>query len=322
MHDLIAIGDIKLDTFVILPEASVHCGLKEKDCKLCVSYGKKIAMEVIATQIAGSAPNVATGLSRLGYKTAVLSAMGEDNTHLVALETLKHEGVGTKFVQAIKGKQSSFSVVLTYKGEKTILTSHTGDGLRLPNPIPSTWAYLGELGANYQSSFRALVAATKKQHLHVAANFGSVQINERSPVLMQLTRRLDVIFLNVEEAQQLTEHAKRDIKTLLKAVHSLGPKLVIMTDGPAGAYGYDGEDAVFCPTFPGKKIESTGAGDAFASGTMGGIICDMPWAEAMLYGAVNAASVVGFVGPTMGLLEYEQIKKRLKSQPGFKIRPL
>ena len=59
MFDLIAIGDIKLDTFVLLDDASISCQLKMPECQLCLEYGAKIAVNVVDSQIAGTAPNVA-----------------------------------------------------------------------------------------------------------------------------------------------------------------------------------------------------------------------------------------------------------------------
>ena len=76
MYDLITIGDIKLDTFVVLDGNGQQCSLKMPEAKLCLDYGAKIDVQVVDSQIAGSAPNVAIGLARMKKKTAVLSVMG------------------------------------------------------------------------------------------------------------------------------------------------------------------------------------------------------------------------------------------------------
>src|SRR3989344_4109011 len=112
MHDIITVGDIKLDTFVVLNDASIQCQLKMPECQLCMEYGAKIIGDVVASEIAGSAPNVARGLARMKWKTAVMSNMGKDGTLDLAIKTLKGENVTTKYIHAIKGEQSSYSVVL------------------------------------------------------------------------------------------------------------------------------------------------------------------------------------------------------------------
>ena len=72
IYDLITIGDIKLDTFVVLDEANISCELKMPECKLCLDYGAKIDVKIVDSQIAGSAPNVAVGLARMKKKTSIL----------------------------------------------------------------------------------------------------------------------------------------------------------------------------------------------------------------------------------------------------------
>ena len=42
--------------------------------------------------------------------------------------------------------------------------------------------------------------------------------------------------------------------------------------------------------------------------------------EGLRWGAVNSSSVVGFVGPTKGLLSATEIRKRLKAKPNFKVK--
>src|SRR3989338_9018579 len=162
MYDLITIGDIKLDTFVLLNDANVQCQFKMPECKLCLDYGAKIDVYVVDSQIAGSAPNVAVGLSRLGQKTAVFSLMGEDTTLPLALQVLAKEHVGIEFIETIPGVQSSYSVVLNFKSEKTILTGHIEREYHLPKNFPHpTWIYVAEMGHGYENLYKDVVAYAK-----------------------------------------------------------------------------------------------------------------------------------------------------------------
>ena len=143
MLDLISIGDIKLDTFVVIPEKSNHCKLQMPEYLLCFNYGEKIPVGAVESQIAGSAPNVAVGLSRLGFRSAVFSFMGEDGTYKLALDVLQREKVDSKLIRTLPGAKSSFSAVLNYKGEKTILASHVSYPYALPPRLPKTkWLYV------------------------------------------------------------------------------------------------------------------------------------------------------------------------------------
>ena len=95
MYDLITVGDVKLDTFIVIPDAHVMCTLKMPECQMCIDYGKKVPVDAIASQIAGSAPNVAVGLAKMKLSTAVKSVMGKDATHILAGHFLKQHEVDT-----------------------------------------------------------------------------------------------------------------------------------------------------------------------------------------------------------------------------------
>ncbi|OGL94630.1 hypothetical protein A2348_03310 [Candidatus Uhrbacteria bacterium RIFOXYB12_FULL_58_10] len=323
MYDMITIGDTKLDTFVVLDEASLQCQLKMPDCQLCIAYGEKIVVDVVASQIAGTAPNVATGLSRMGLKTAVISNMGADGTYQLAIDTLKTEKVATRYLHRVMNEMSSYSVVLNYKGEKTLLTSHIRHAYRLPKPLPkSKWIYISEMGPGYENLYRQVVGRAKANNIHIALNPGTIQITERKTFLFDLMKKTYVLFVNLEEAQRIAEEETLEIHRLATALYKMGPKQVVITDGKRGAYAFDGNYLHFCPIFPGRSIEATGAGDAFSTGYIGALMNGQLHDEALRWGAVSAASVVGFVGPTKGLLSVAKIRSRLNKRPSFRVKEM
>lgn len=318
MFDLFAIGDVKLDTFVLLNQASVQCQLKMPACLLCLEYGAKVDVEVVDAQIAGSAPNVATGLARAGYKTGVVSNMGVDSIREMALKHLAAEGVSAKFIHVVPGEASSSSVVLNYKGDRTILTSHIRKAYRFPKSLPkSKWLYVGEVGEGYEMLYRSVESHARKHEIRLALNPGSIQIKERRPVLMNLIAQTELLFVNKEEAQTLSGVKSIEAHHLAPALFKLGCKHVIITDGKNGSYHFDGNTIRFCPIYPGKLVETTGAGDAYASGFLAAFLAKKDAETAMKWGSINAASVVGKVGPSAGLLSSPQIHIHLRRTPHF-----
>lgn len=320
-YDLITIGDIKLDTFVVLDEANVSCELKMPECKLCLDYGAKIDVKIVDSQIAGSAPNVAVGLARMKKRTSIFSVMGKDTTRPLAVEHLKREGVDTSLIEVVKHEKSTFSVVLNYKGEKTMLTGHIKHEYHLPARFPKpAWLYVGEMGEGYEKVYTQVIDYAKRDGVMIAMNPGSIQIEEHKKSLYLLLPYLEALFVNREEAQILTGEKSGEVHKLAGALYKYGPKHVVITDGKHGAYEYGGHELKFCPIFPGKLVETTGAGDAFASGYLGAIMHGESCAEGLRWGAVNSSSVVGHVGPTKGLLSATEIRKRLKTKQGFKVK--
>lgn len=321
MLDILSIGDIKLDTFIVIPEASVQCQLKQKPCQLCIEYGKKIPVDEIDMQIAGSAPNVAVGLAKMKRKSSVLSFMGQDATYRSAIEFLKAHKVDTKHIQAIKKARSSFAAVLNYQGESTQLAAHSDIPYKLPKQFPKTkWVHISELGDGYKAVYRYLSKCIKG--LQVSINPGVVQIEEGSKELFDLLKCTNTLFLNLREAQQLLNTKIKDPKKLLKMICALGPHIAVITDGQNGSYATDGKQTYHAPMFPGARKEATGAGDAFATGFLGALMQKKDISSALAWGSVNAASVVQSIGPTQGLLSHLQIQKQLRDNKKYKVKNL
>lgn len=324
MYDILTIGDIKLDTFILIPEASVSCELKMPSCQLCIEYGAKIPVEDIETQVAGSAPNVAVGIAKMRKTATVYSEMGKDIFHQIAKNFLEKNGVESRYVKGAAGKDSSFAAVLNFKGESTQLVSHNGDEYRLPKQTPKTsWVHVSELGKGYEGLYKDIISLHKNRGTKISFNPGVVQIQERKKVLFQLIKHSEVLFVNMAEAQDILQSTgKVEIHHLMAELKRLGPAYVVVTDGRNGAYAFDGEQLDFAPMFPGKRVEATGAGDSFATGFLGALMHGKKHSEALAWASVNAASVVNEVGPTKGLLTHTEIKKRLKGKPSYKTQEM
>ena len=314
---MITIGDIKLDTFVVLDDASVDCQLKMPECQLCLEYGAKITVDILDSQIAGTAPNVAVGLARMKLKTAVMSNMGIDGTRHLAMTKLAEEGVSTKFIRTIKGIPSAYSVILMFKGDRTVLASQTKRTYTFPKPFPkSKWIFVGEMGHTYEKMFREIATFIKRDHTELAFNPGTVQIQDHKKELFDLIRVTSILFVNLEEAQAIAEEKTNEIHHLATSLWKLGAKRVVITDGKNGSYDFDGQTLLHCPIFPGKLVGTIGAGDAFATGYVGAIIKKTK-TNPLVWGAVNSTSVVGKVGPQAGLLSDAKIVAHLKTHKSF-----
>jgi len=319
MLDLLTVGDIKLDTFIVVPDASVLCALHTPECKMCIAYGKKIPVTAMSSEIAGSAPNVAVGVAKFQKKTGVVSIMGDDDIFVHAKSFLKKSKVNTTHVLAKPGTHSSAATILTYKGESTQFVDHVNAEYRLPNTIKrAEWIHISELGEGYEKLYADAVAAKKHHGTHISANPGSVQIAEQKSALFHLLRVTDILFVNMSEAHALLHIQKEEhIRGIMSGLRNLGPAVVVLTDGTQGAYAFDGTTLTFAPVFPGDRIEATGAGDAFTSGFLGAILHGLPLDDALRFGSANATSVIAYVGPTAGLQSFAALKTLLAHAPSY-----
>ena len=103
----------------------------------------------------------------------------------------------------------------------------------------------------------------------------------------------------------------------MENIHTLGPKIVVITDGSKGAYANDGTNAYFMPTYPDPKppFERTGAGDAFSSTLTVALALGKSLEEALLWAPINSVSVVQDIGAQRGLLSRTELEKWLIKAP-------
>ncbi|MEK7633056.1 MAG: PfkB family carbohydrate kinase [Patescibacteria group bacterium] len=324
MLDLMTVGDIKLDTFILVPDASVMCALHMPDCKLCIAYGKKIPVTAMTAEIAGTAPNVAVGVAKFQKKTGVVSVMGNDDIHAHAKAFLKRHGVSATHVVAKPGVRSSAATVLTYKGESTQFVDHAHVEYRLPDTTKhASWVHISELGEGYEQLYADAIAMKKHHGTRISFNPGTVQIAEEKTALFSLLRVTDILFVNMNEARSLLHIQNGEgVHGIVAGLHHLGAGIVVLTDGANGAYAFDGTTLTFAPIFSGDRIEATGAGDAFSAGFLGAMLHKLPLGESLQFGSANAAAVIGQVGPTAGLKTFADLQKTLASNPTYTTKTL
>jgi sugar/nucleoside kinase (ribokinase family) len=174
------------------------------------------------------------------------------------------------------------------------------------------------MGEGYENFYAQAVLWAKQKGVKIAFNPGTRQVKAGVLHLDYAYDQTDVLFVNKEEAQSLMgiSDMRVDMKKLLVQVRTLGPKVVVITDGMAGTYVHDGVKYWHMPIVPAKVVERTGAGDAFGSGFMAAIIGGKTIQEAMRWGTVNSASVLEYIGPQAGLLDNQGIQERLRVNAG------
>jgi len=85
---------------------------------LCFEYGAKIQVGKTYFTFGGGGANTAVNFSNLGFKTAALVALGDDENGQAVLTNFKKQGVDTRLIQIQPGKMTGFSFILTAGKEK------------------------------------------------------------------------------------------------------------------------------------------------------------------------------------------------------------
>lgn len=323
MYDFIAIGDTATDVFIRLEEDSGAEVIRAqgKSPRLSLPFTAKIPYHEAETiSGVGNAPNAAVAAARLGLSAALVAHVGDDLAGKDTITSLKAEGVETKFVVAEKGKRTNYSYMLWYRDDRTILRRNEEFTYVLPDLGAPKWVYVSSIGSDSLDVYDKL-ADYLEAHPEVKLAFqpGSKEI-PLGQKLSRIYKRADIYFSNVEEAEKILGIDTLGIEELLKRFHTLGPKIVVITDGPKGAYAYDGEKIYKQLPYPDPKppLERTGAGDAFSSTTVAALSLGQDLPTALKWGAINSAYVVQQIGGQKGLLNRKELEGYLREAPtGF-----
>lgn len=322
--DLLSIGDASLDVFLTPEESEAFCRLDNKECFISFSYGEKIPVKRMEFTIGGNAANNAVGTRRLGVRSALVTTLGGDSVGEQILEHLENEGVDTTFAIVQSASSSNYSTIITYGGERTILSYKAPISYEFPVKLPSvSWVYLTSMGDSFRPFFNHLVEWLRiNPQVKLAFNPGSRQLRADFREIADVVSLSYILYVNREEAEKITSFgdSHNREKELLNALIKLGVKVPIVTDGENGSFVFDGKRYLRCGVLPVDAYERTGAGDAFGSGCLSALIKGKPMDEALLWGTVNAASVIGYVGSQRGLLKEDEIDiwlERAKSSKVF-----
>ncbi len=315
MYDIVSVGDATLDVFLDLNEASVSCDINTENCQLCLTYADKIPVEKV-TKIpgAGNGSNNAVGSSRLGMRAAMVSIIGDDEVGKMIKQNWKNEDVNVKHVVTDKKRGSNYSTVLNFKGERTILVYHEPRTYRFPKDLgKAEWVYYTSLAAGSEKMHSALLSYVKKYKAKLAFQPGTFQLKLGAEKLKPLIAASEVVFVNKEEAQRIIDGNVKDMKDLLTYLRAMGCKIAVITDGPNGAYAYDGDKYLHLGIYDTPVVERTGVGDSFATAFVAARHYGHDVAEAMRWGTMNSSSVVQKIGPQEGLLTRAKLLKGLKT---------
>jgi sugar/nucleoside kinase (ribokinase family) len=237
------------------------------------------------------------------------------------IKALDKNGVDTSLVRINRGKKSNYHYVLWYKDERTILIKHEEYDYQWPSfrivDIPK-WIYFSSI-SEHALEYHDQMAAWLESHPTVKLAFqpGTFQLEAGPKRLRKIYEQSELLAVNREEAVTITGGDHGDIHGLLDRLHALGPKIVVISDGHAGAYASDGTNRFKMPIYPDPKApyDRTGAGDAFTSTFVAAIMKGADIEGALLWAPVNSMSVVQKVGAQAGLLTEHELEHYLRIAP-------
>lgn len=318
MIDVLCIGNATIDVFVLLKNLQKFSYDKFSN-NISFPLGEKVPLDEHKLTMGGNAANLSVGLRRLELNTSLAAEIGSDEFSDKIINTLKKENVDQAYIKKGGRQTPYFNIVLSYAGDRTILDERTPSEeiLEIGTASPK-YFYLTGLNGNWEKIFSD--AILNNPNSLFAFNPGSRQLNEGFDKTLKLLPKIEIIFVNLSEAQKIVSDQETDVKNLMTKLKNKGPKIAVVTDGINGSYAIDKNGEIFHigPLSKDKPIERTGAGDSYAGAFLYATIKGKSVGEAMRYGAINADSVIKKIGAQDGLLKENEIEQISNENSGFK----
>ncbi|HEY5805893.1 MAG TPA: carbohydrate kinase family protein [Candidatus Saccharimonadales bacterium] len=321
--DILSIGDVVTDAFIKLFDEDAKVIDDGKNGKLlAMSFGTKLPFDYTdVVEGVGNAANAAVSFARLGLKTGFVSNVGADAQGREIITSLGKAKVDPRFIRINPGKKSNYHYVLWYKEERTILINHEHYDYHWPHiTLKETprWVYFSSISKNAMDYHDDIADwLDENPTVHLAFQPGTFQMEAGVGRLKRIYQRASILLLNREEAVKVGGGNYDDIHDLLDKLHKLGPQVVVITDGPMGAYASDGMQRLFMPPYPDPKppFERTGAGDAFSSTFVAAAAKGLSLEDALRWAPINSMSVVQKVGGQAGLVTEKELQTYLHHAP-------
>ncbi|MFD4021355.1 carbohydrate kinase family protein [Streptomyces sindenensis] len=282
----------------------------------------------------GGVANMATALARLGLRTSLAAAFGDDHYGEYCWDALEQgEGIDLSMSHTVPGWHSPVTVSMAYEGERTMVshgheapapagtgtgTAATGTGTGTAATGAGTSTGTAPVFPQCPPRARAAVASLapgrSEPWVATAARDGALVFGD---VGWDETGRWDLDALPdlahceafLPNAQEAMRYTRTDCPRA--AAHALAERvpLAVVTLGAEGAYAVDGRTgtAAAVPAIEVEALDPTGAGDVFVAGFVTGTLADWPLADRLAFAGLTAALSVQEFGGSLSAPGWAEI---------------
>ena len=265
----------------------------------------------------GSSANTIHGLAMLGVETGFIGSVGKDDTGDFFEGDMKKAGVKTFLSR--RNSVTGTAVALISPGSERTFATHLGAAVELnaddlnPNDFKNYDILYLE---GYLIINKALVERTcriaKDENMKIAIDLSSfnvvdAKLNEFKEII---EKYVDIVFANEEEAKSFTGLEP------LNALNIISDKcdIAVIKVGKEGSLIKQGDTVIKVEAFPVQCIDTTGAGDLYASGFLYGYSNGFPLEKCGMFGSVLAGHVIEIVGARMDEHRWKKILRILKEE--------
>lgn len=282
--------------------------------------------------VAGSEANMLIGLSRLGFRTGIVTKVGDDEFGKLILSTLRGEGVDVSNVKIEEEFPTGIYFIQRHypiPGKSTVFYYRRGSAASTLSPSDLNLDYMLEfdtliftgitlaLSKTCRESVEKSFKAFKSRGLNVVfdTNIRVKLWKDLSEVVEVFKKFLssNIVFTNEEDLKIL--YPQTSFHEAARKILELGAELVVVKRGVRGAVAVTNEEVVEKRGFKVESVEDViGAGDAFNAAFIASVARGRPLEEALEYANAAGSLVVTVRGDFEAFPSWADLETYLRSR--------
>lgn len=317
MNKILGIGNALVDIMTSLPDDSYLTKLNLPKGSMQLVDDNTIAKAMDATKglkqvlaSGGSAANTINGLSNLGIETAFIGKVGKDEFGDFFRTDMQKNGIQP---QLLTGKASTGrALALVSPDSERTFAVNLGAAIEmvpgdLTEQMFAGYSYFhieGYLVQNHALIEKALQLA-KKANLLVSLDMASFNVVDANREFLDrmIGSYVDIVFANEEEAKAFTGKSPEESLDIFAET----AKIAVVKIGSQGSYIKSGSEKHKVGVIKVNPIDSTGAGDLYASGFLFGLSKGLSLDKCGAIGAILSGRVIEVIGPKMSRAIWKEV---------------
>lgn len=286
----------------------------------------------------GSCANTIKGLASFGEKCAFIGKIGKDSVGQLYKDSMRKRGVIPLMTDSMQSRTGEVICLITPNGERT-MRAFLGASLQMNESDLLEQDFVGikllhiEGYSIYNLPLTLKAMQLAKQNASmVSFDLGSFELVRKfKPILLDLLRNyVDIVFANREEAKELISN-NSNLNPVLQCQqqkdnedNSLPERCVdylagycrvaVVMMGKDGCWVKSGNEKYKCPAdVVANPIDTTGAGDLFASGFLHAYLQGYTLQQCARMGALTGKEVLFVMGAEVPIERFKKIKSRVNS---------
>lgn len=263
----------------------------------------------------GKGLNQAVAAARAGARTALVSAVGEDEAADLLLATLDEAGVDATAVRRAAGSSGVATIVVQASGENAIVVDPGAGGtLTALDPAAERAVRAGAvLVAQLEVPLGVVVEAAR---LALAAG-RTVVVNAApaQPLDAAVLALVDVLVVNEHEALVLAGREEGDPVAAAQRLAAGGPTVVVTLGASGAVVAFPDGRVSTTPGLPARAVDTTAAGDAFVGVLAAALAAGLPVEDGVRRAVAAGALAVEVAGAVPSIPTREAVDARLADQP-------